>query len=110
LGRRADVLSRGDERGRQESTQLTLEANQITLEANQTQSVNVQLPFVYIEASMRGDKKLADFAYARFRPEARKAMDAWLQTDPFNNPNAPVRFFRNGGIRSTRERGSQACR
>ena len=28
---------------------------------------------------------------SRFRPETRKAVDAWLQTDPFNNPNAPVR-------------------
>jgi hypothetical protein len=83
---------------------------QLTLAANQTQSVDVQLLFVYVEASIRGDKRLADFAYRRFRPEARKAMDAWLQTDPFNNPNAPVRFFRIGGIRSTRERGSQACR
>jgi hypothetical protein len=44
------------------------------------------------EASRR-PKKVADFLHTRFRPEARKVLDAWLQTDPFSNPDAPLRPF-----------------
>ena len=76
-------LVAADEAGRK-STQLTLQATQL-------QSVDLQMLLAYVEASGRGDQKLADFLHARFRPEARKAVDAWLRTDPFNNPNAPVR-------------------
>jgi hypothetical protein len=64
---------------------------QFTLQATQLQTIDLGFFTTFVEASFRGDKKLADFALARFRPEARKAVDAWLQTDPFNNPNAPVR-------------------
>jgi hypothetical protein len=50
----------------------------------------------FVDASFRGDKKLADFTLMRFCPEARRAVDAWLQTDRFNNPNAPVVPFAMG--------------
>ena len=66
-------------------------STQLTLQATQLQTIDLGFFTTFVEASFRGDKKLADFAYARFRPEARRAVDAWLQTDPFNNPNAPVR-------------------
>jgi len=33
------------------------------------------------------------FLYDRFRPEFRPAMDAWLATDPGNNPDAPPTPF-----------------
>ena len=68
-------------------------STQLTLQATQLQTIDLGFFTTFVEASFRGDKKLADFAYARFRPEARKALDAWLQTDPFNNPKAPVRPF-----------------
>ena len=66
-------------------------STQLTLQATQLQTIDLVFFTTFVEAAFRGDKKLADFALARFRPEARKAVDAWLQTDPFNNPNAPVR-------------------
>jgi hypothetical protein len=68
-------------------------STQLTLQATQLQTIDLGFFTTFVEASFRGDKKLADFALARFRPEARRAVDAWLQTDPFNNPNAPVRPF-----------------
>jgi len=68
-------------------------STQLTLQATQLQSVDLQMLLAYIEGSVRGDKKLADFLHTRFRPEVRKALDAWLQTDPFNNPNAPMHPF-----------------
>ena len=66
-------------------------STQLTLQATQLQTIDLGIFTTFVEASFRGDKKLADFTLMRFRPEARKAVDAWLQTDPFNNPNAPVR-------------------
>jgi hypothetical protein len=68
-------------------------STQLTLQATQLQSVDLQLLLAYVEGSVRGDNKLADFLHARFRPEVRKALDAWLQTDPFNNPSAPMHPF-----------------
>ncbi len=64
---------------------------QLTLQATQLQTIDLGFFTTFVEASFRGDKKLADFVLRRFRPEARRAVDAWLRTDPFNNPNAPVR-------------------
>ena len=73
------------------ASEAARKSTQLTLQATQLQTIDLGFFTTFIEASFRGDKKLADFAYARFRPEARRALDAWLQTDPFNNPNAPVR-------------------
>jgi hypothetical protein len=36
------------------------------------------------------DKELMDFYVRRFRPDYRKAFDAWIQLDPFHNPEAPA--------------------
>jgi hypothetical protein len=35
-----------------------------------------------------GNQDLARQFEARFRPEYRVAFDAWMKTDPFNNPRA----------------------
>lgn len=43
----------------------------------------------YIKAKHTGDADTETFLHARFRPEMKAAMDAWLRTDPFNNPAAP---------------------
>ena len=75
------------------ASEAARKSTQLTLQATQLQTIDLGFFTTFVEASFRGDKKLADFAYARFRPEARRALDAWLQTDPFNNPNAPVRPF-----------------
>jgi hypothetical protein len=37
----------------------------------------------------RSDSEAMALAVKRFRPEFRVAFDAWLATDPANNPNAP---------------------
>jgi len=43
----------------------------------------------WFTAYIAGDKSAAQVAQRRFRPQYRVAFDAWLATDPFNNPNAP---------------------
>ena len=47
----------------------------------------------YSEAVLKNDTKLSDFYYERFRPDMKAAVDAWLKTDPFTNPNAPPHPF-----------------
>jgi len=47
----------------------------------------------YLEAQARGDKPIENVLYKRFRPETRKAIDAWLKTDPLHNPDAPSNPF-----------------
>ncbi len=43
----------------------------------------------YLEARVLGRKDLEELLYQRFRPEMKRAVDAWLRTDPLHNPNAP---------------------
>ena len=68
-------------------------AMQHALAALQFHTADGQMALAYLEARGRGDEKLAEFLRERFRPEAKVALDAWLKTDPFNNPSAPKRPF-----------------
>ena len=42
-----------------------------------------------MNATYRDETGLANAYEKRFRPEFRPAFEAWLATDPFNNPDAP---------------------
>ena len=43
----------------------------------------------WLQQKADGDEADAKLFERRFRPEYRPAFNAWLATDPFNNPNAP---------------------
>jgi len=43
----------------------------------------------WLNAHAAGNAQLAQVYERRFRPEFRPAFEAWLATDPFNNPDAP---------------------
>jgi hypothetical protein len=43
----------------------------------------------WLQEKAAGDEEDARLFERRFRPEYRPAFNAWLKTDPFNNPNAP---------------------
>jgi len=47
----------------------------------------------YIEANVKQDQDLIKFYERRFRNEFAAAFDAWLKTDPINNPDAPASPF-----------------
>jgi hypothetical protein len=47
----------------------------------------------YLEAKSRGDAAMENVLYRRFRPSAKKAIDAWLATDPLTNSAAPINPF-----------------
>ncbi|MGH8977158.1 MAG: hypothetical protein ACRDV7_03705 [Acidimicrobiia bacterium] len=48
----------------------------------------------WVDAFATQDELLQDFYEARFRPDFQPAFDAWIATDPFENPDAPLTPFR----------------
>ena len=65
------------------------ESTQVSTAADQLTQVDIAMSMNYVNAYAAGNEDLVDFYYQRFRPEFRPAVDAWLVTDPFNNPDAP---------------------
>jgi hypothetical protein len=57
----------------------------------QTIDVATFLEFVRAVATHSTDEQ--DFIYKRFRPEMRRAVDAWIATKPLTNPAAPASPF-----------------
>ena len=47
----------------------------------------------WVNAYAQDQTKLADFYFARFRPEFKPAVDAWVATRPVKNPDAPLTPF-----------------
>jgi hypothetical protein len=70
------------------------DSTQQTIAMMQFRSFDASMFITYIEARSRNDEKVEKFLYHRFRPEMRKAVDAWLKTDPENDPNAPKSPFK----------------
>lgn len=71
--------------GREESTLVIQQGQRISLDAI--------LFMDYVNAIHYNNTDLSQFYYERFRPELKTAVDAWLETDPLNNPNAPPHPF-----------------
>ena len=47
----------------------------------------------YVNALHDNKKELSNFYYASFRPDMKVAVDAWLATNPLNDPHAPQTPF-----------------
>src|SRR5438046_3396528 len=69
------------------------EAAAQSMKALELRGLDASMFIYYVEAEGRGDTSLEEFLYQRFRPEMRKALDAWLKTDPLHNPHAPLTPF-----------------
>jgi hypothetical protein len=69
------------------------ESSESTISAHQARSFDATMFIHYIEARATQNEKLAEFLHRRFRPEMKTAVDAWLKTDPMNNPDAPLSPF-----------------
>jgi hypothetical protein len=78
-----------DERYEQ-STRMRVQAQGLASRGGQEQLYDASTVVEWIKAESAGNHKLAQLFERRFRPEAKIAFDAWLKTDPLNNPNAPV--------------------
>ncbi len=72
---------------------LRTESSRAAILGGQVTQTDLALGMEWINAYADGDERAMDFWYERFRPEFRLAVDAWLATDPVNNPDAPLGPF-----------------
>lgn len=59
----------------------------------QDRQVDIALFMAWLEASLREEDAIAQFYKARFVDHFQPAFEAWLATDPFTNPEAPLDPF-----------------
>lgn len=64
------------------------------LKAQQNRAFDASMFIEYLRAKSEGNAKLENVLFHRFRPEMSAALGAWLKTDPFNNPAAPLTPFK----------------
>jgi hypothetical protein len=76
-----------------EATTLRIEASEKNAVAMQKASIEVGLFLDFARAKADGQEELADFLYQRFPPTLRTATDAWIATNPLENPDAPPSPF-----------------
>ena len=76
-----------------EAMSAALQSAQLTNQSNQVAAVYIDIFVEWSAAVSQGDQALADFLYQRFPPEIKTAVDAWLETEPLDNPNAPASPF-----------------
>jgi len=76
--------------------EVTSAGNKITmntLQQGQFTNIDVMMFMEYVKALNNNDQKLSDFYFERFRPDFKPAVEAWLETKPFENPDAPPHPF-----------------
>jgi hypothetical protein len=73
-----------------QASRLRVQAEGVAAYANQERMYNASTVVEWLEAEAHNDKKLSALFERRFLPEFRPAFEAWKQTDPLNNPNAPA--------------------
>ncbi len=72
---------------------IRIEASRADSLADAQTEIDVATFIAWAEADVTGDRELADFVMDRFRPEFRRAFDAWTVTAPLTNPDAPPTPF-----------------
>lgn len=66
------------------------ESSTCHIEALQLRAHDAAMGINWMNAKHEGNQAQEEFLFNRFRPEMKKAVEAWLKTDPFNNPKAPL--------------------
>jgi len=72
-----------------QATAKRVESTRAGTLAGQDRLFDVSLFNEWLDATYNDEIGLASAYEKRFRPEFRPAFEAWLATDPLNNPNAP---------------------
>jgi hypothetical protein len=72
------------------SGRLGVESAQKATEGGQQRLLDVVTFNTWIRLREDKNSPMAQLYERRFSPEFKVAFDAWLKTDPFNNPNAPA--------------------
>lgn len=66
------------------------ESSAAALSDLQLRAFDASMGISWMQAKHDGNERQEKFLYDRFRPEMKQAVEAWLKTDPFNNPSAPL--------------------
>jgi hypothetical protein len=72
---------------------LRTESTRASTQAGQQVQIDIGMFANWINAFAAGDQRLAEFYEDRFRDEFKPAFEAWMATDPVNNPDAPETPF-----------------
>jgi hypothetical protein len=75
------------------TNQIRIEAARAQGEGESQTQVDIATFIQWIDADAHDDDELSAFYEERFRDEFQPAFDAWLATDPFENPDAPPTPF-----------------
>jgi hypothetical protein len=70
-----------------------LESTRSSNLANAQTEIDVATFTQWIDSYARNETHLADFYRKRFRKEFKPAVEAWIATDPLDNPSAPLTPF-----------------
>ncbi len=97
----------------EQSTRIRVQAQGLANRGGQEQIYDASAVTEWIKAKSAGNEKLAQLFERRFRPEFREAFDAWVKTDPLNNPNAPpgplvMKEYHNAHSEEAAEKGNEA--
>lgn len=72
------------------ATKAGRESSAAALADIQLRTFDGSMGISWMQAKHEGNERQERFLFDRFRPEMKKAVEAWLKTDPFNNPSAPL--------------------
>jgi hypothetical protein len=72
------------------SVRASREQSVASLSVLQWKAFDASMFITYMQAKLNQDQAVADFLYQRFRPEMKKAVDAWFKLEPLTNPSAPA--------------------
>ena len=72
---------------------LRTESTRASTEAGQLVQIDIGMFTNWVNAFAAEDQLLAEFYEDRFRDEFKPAFEAWMATDPANNPDAPETPF-----------------
>ncbi|MFZ0795244.1 MAG: hypothetical protein WAM65_15855 [Candidatus Korobacteraceae bacterium] len=72
------------------SDTLRIQAAAATDAANEQRMYDALTVAEWLKAQVQGEDKLAQLFERRLLPEVRPAFEAWKQSDPLHNPNAPA--------------------
>jgi hypothetical protein len=84
-----------------------VESTRAATQAGQETQIDVLTFTQWVNAYAAKETRLADFYFARFRPEFRPAVKAWIATQPLKNPNAPPTPFAMPSYRLSSEAEAQ---
>jgi hypothetical protein len=72
-----------------QASRASAQANRLATTGGQQKILDVTTFNTWIDAVASGNRKVATLYVERFSPEYRVAFDAWLKTNPLDNPLAP---------------------